>query len=190
MAAPAPALDMETLVPAQPTSNLEERDLIKPIIEKPWKEGDIWCVVNSQWLRNWKNYVQYTYFPPLVDKGKPGPIENMPLVDTDAKETGDIVVIKQGLFDGIDFELIPLEAWHILYAWWASNLICIGLHFRYNGGPAIKRKVVKASGLMNWNNSLSVEVRLLALNCVKSSDQLPVSIGYFSRNTTVEVFKV
>ena len=130
----------------------------------------------------------------IVDKNasapvsKPGPIENMPLVDTDAKETGDIVVTKQGLKDGFDFELIPLEAWHILYAWWASNLICIGLHFRYNGGPAIKRKVVKASSLMN--NSLSVEVRLLALNCVKSSDQLPVSIGYFSKCTTVGVFKV
>ena len=39
----------------------------------------------------------------IVDKNasapvsKPGPIENMPLVDTDAKETGDIVVTKQGL---------------------------------------------------------------------------------------------
>ena len=43
----------------------------------------------------------------------------MPLVDSEAKETGDIVVTKQGLMDGIDFELIPLEAWHILSAWWA-----------------------------------------------------------------------
>ena len=61
--APAPAPEPEpTPVPTQPPSNQEERDLIKPIIAKQMKEGDTWCVVNSQWLRRWKNYVQYEHY--------------------------------------------------------------------------------------------------------------------------------
>lgn len=120
----------KTILFAQPETGPEERDLLVPIIEKQLKEGDKWCVISAQWLRDWKNYVQFEVtilkgkilliFQNAVNGDKPGQINNSPLVDPDAK-SDNLVILKQGLKEKDNFSLIPIEAWHILFNWLATS---------------------------------------------------------------------
>jgi len=70
----------------------------------PKKKGETWYIIDAKW------------FASFLDCGAPGPIDNNPIVspmeDEDSK-----VHLKDNLQEKADYELVPEEAWKLLFGW-------------------------------------------------------------------------
>lgn len=101
-------------------------------------------------------------------KDRPGQIDNSVLL-----EPGSTAVIKQNLSELSDYEIVPEDAWNLLYSW-------------YGGGPPIKRRAIETP-----SGSVQVELHSLQLKVYRSSDTNGEPREVFeSKWTLVKTFKV
>jgi len=97
---------------------------------------------------------------------RPGPIDNKPLLEENRAD-----LLKKGLQERQDFEIVSAKVWSLLHRW-------------YQGGPPVKRRaIVLASG------AVQVELYGLELKVYRSSSlNLPVMVTE-SKTTTMKDFK-
>ncbi|KAH3759413.1 ubiquitin carboxyl-terminal hydrolase 15 [Pelomyxa schiedti] len=163
-------------IPAQPASPEDERKIIKDLIlENRMKEGEDWFLIAAPWYRRWKSYTRYEtyYYSSLSQAPKPGPIDNSGLL-VEGANAQNMPIVKRECTEMMDYELLPRPVWKLLQAW-------------YSGGPEIARKVIRIQGY--WSSSLTVEVKLLCVNLVKSSEITTPLKVYTSKRETVGNFR-
>jgi len=118
--------------------------------------GTEWFVVSHQWLRHFKRYTSMLdasegHVPPRPEEVDQRTIlvepfarresdtvevdETVEFVNALYTQTGVAVpVLRQGIVEGRDYDLITATQWHLLMQW-------------YGGGPAISRRVVQGDQL-------------------------------------------
>lgn len=84
-------------------------------------------------------------------KERPGQIDNYVLLETGP--SGSLTMIKRGLSELSDYEIVPEDAWNLLFQW-------------YGGGPPIKRRAIQTA-----SGGVQVELHGLQLKVYRSSDQ-------------------
>lgn len=118
------------------------------------QENSKWYLVSQSWWTEWKAFVGYEDSPRGAEasEGKsslmapgvsPGPIDNEGLL-----LEGNSSELVPRLVEGLDYTLVPREAWELLHQW-------------YSGGPEICRGVMRAGGMVG--GVLQVEVYPLVL---------------------------
>nr|GME00539.1 ubiquitin carboxyl-terminal hydrolase 9 [Ipomoea batatas] len=148
-----------------PCTPEEERRIIQELTNKAefnLKEGDLVYVISTRWYTAWQRYTGqpvgvYTFDQPLEVPNtaeRPGPIDNSDIIVRGSDSDCDDAQLLRTLQEGLDYELVPKEAWEKLFEW-------------YKGGPALPRKVISVGD----NKQLSVEVFPLCLNIIDSKDK-------------------
>jgi len=100
-------------------------------------------------------------------KDRPGQIDN-----TELLEEGSTSAIKRTIFESSDYEIVPEDAWALLYGW-------------YGGGPPIKRRAISLP-----SGGVQVELHGLQLKVYKSSDTAGVPLEVIeSKCTTIKDVK-
>lgn len=100
-------------------------------------------------------------------KDRPGQIDN-----TELLEEGSTNDLKRTLDERSDYEIIPEDAWKLIYDW-------------YGGGPPIKRRAIELP-----SGAVQVELHGLKLKVYKSSDLAGVPLEVTeSKQSTVREFK-
>eukprot|EP01130_Rhizamoeba_saxonica_P009576 TRINITY_DN3896_c0_g1_i1.p1 TRINITY_DN3896_c0_g1~~TRINITY_DN3896_c0_g1_i1.p1 ORF type:complete len:937 (-),score=208.84 TRINITY_DN3896_c0_g1_i1:51-2777(-) len=107
-------------------------------------EDASYYILDIKWWNRWKSHVCYDWKSSFPQK-KPHSIINDNLLNTDGS-------LKRGKSERYDYIIVSEPVWEKLIEW-------------YGGGPAIVRKCVKSG-----RNHLSVEVRLLNFNLVRSTN--------------------
>ncbi|CAE7728106.1 Usp15, partial [Symbiodinium pilosum] len=144
-------------------------------------EGSSYFLVNRRWYTEWLQWVGHPSVqspqlrpadPPLIADGldlsqgsaggstdglrprthswtkdRPGEIDNRDLL-----EVGSATAMKRSLSEHADYEIVPEDAWDLLYEW-------------YGGGPPIKRRAIREA-----NGGVMVELFGLTLKAYRSSD--------------------
>merc|ERR1712137_1385260 len=126
-----------------------------------FEAGDLWYLISMDWLRRWRQYVKWGKEPSSTTVPAPGPIDNSDLVD----ENGRVV---QNVVEHSHFGIISKDEWNNLFQW-------------YGGGPTIERKVISTG---RYNKA--VEIRLLKLHFIKSSEPEKMVTKEFSKVATVK----
>ena len=101
-----------------------ERAEIKRVDREPMKPGEIFCLIDASWLRQWKAFVRYDPSPLSKQPSlKPGPIDNTGLVDHIKDRTNTlpssptVPSLKPRLYLGHELFAIPQEMWNLLFEW-------------------------------------------------------------------------
>jgi hypothetical protein len=104
-------------------------------------KGEVWLPIDSRWFKAWKEYTLFeAKDPDAAARGlRPGRIDNSDLLDPE-----DPIKLKQGLKEGLDFDLVPYSIWRKLKQW-------------YGGGPAFPRYVIETG--------IPGQVRSFKTNC-------------------------
>jgi hypothetical protein len=113
--------------------------------------GQTWYLLSSTWFRSFKRYCERNTpgCTTVYDAPKPGAIDNTDLFGNDEGED-----LRSSLVEGVDFELMPEEAWNLLVAWYGLSA----------PKSAISRSVIENGCYVKY---LKVEVYLLELNLYK-----------------------
>ena len=146
------------------SKSVEKKDgpdynVIMKLINGELLKGDIWCLVDCDWFRQWRLYSN-------ADKTRntksmhPGPINNSRLINS----TG---LLRDKLVHNIDYKLVPIAAWMRLEKAYGVT------------GPTIRRWVVEYG---NFIKRLRVEIYPLALNCqIEREGDTTEKVIYMSR---------
>ncbi|XP_016849392.2 uncharacterized protein LOC107982896 [Anolis carolinensis] len=93
-----------------------QRIELAPLLKMPLCPGDSWCLIDYKWFKKWQRYVGFESWD-LYYAGKhdyyPGPIDNSKLVEDSETQT-----LKRYSIEGVDYEVIPIEAWNKLVNWY------------------------------------------------------------------------
>ena len=122
----------------------QQRTEIHSLLSRPFQDGQSWYLIHIRWFKQWKRFVGYDNRDRASagDKvAKPGPIDNIPLI-----ERGKL---RRHQVDEIDYKLVPEEAWNKLVSWYGTV-----------EGSEIKRYVVPYGKFVKQNK---VEVYPLEL---------------------------
>lgn len=131
-----------------PDDPLEERRVIKPLIQaadKNSKIGDLWYLVPLKWWKAWKLYSDYEERDDDHNAQPPGEIDNSALLERVG--TSQEERLKHGLLESVDYHLLPAAAWKKLHAW-------------YGGGPVISRKMIGVPVAIGGRLDLKLEVEV------------------------------
>ena len=131
-----------------PDDPLEERRVIKPLIQaadKNSKIGDLWYLVPLKWWKAWKLYSDYEERDDDHNAQPPGEIDNSALLERVG--TSQEERLKHGLLESVDYHLLPAAAWRKLHAW-------------YGGGPVISRKMIGVPVAIGGRLDLKLEVEV------------------------------
>ena len=125
----------------RPTYSSQEADMLGGMLRgrrfdaaAPGKPGDVWCVIDRNWLESWCEYAGLGLpgFEPAPRA--PGAIQRMASQGPAAIDNSALLDASERLlktaFMGEDFELVPLEVWQLFVSW-------------YGGSPACKREIVQ-----------------------------------------------
>ncbi|XP_035221338.1 ubiquitin carboxyl-terminal hydrolase 15-like, partial [Stegodyphus dumicola] len=156
-----------SIVPELETQKNEIANISKKVLQK----GDIWCLIDNKWFKQWKKYVGYDSWETsnIGDRAThPGPIDNSPLLRDDG--SGEI---KDHLIDELDYVLLPEEAWNLLVKWYGLT----------EGQQPIARKVVEYGMFVKH---CKVEVYLLEFKLCSNSDLDHIVTRKFSKSDTIE----
>nr|XP_016846287.1 PREDICTED: uncharacterized protein LOC107982337 [Anolis carolinensis] len=108
-----------------------QRTELAPLLKMPLCPGDSWCLIDYKWFKKWQRYVGFESWD-LYYAGKPdyypGPIDNTKLFADSETQT-----LKRYCIEGVDYEVIPIEAWNKLVNWYGCT----------EGQRPIERKVVE-----------------------------------------------
>lgn len=149
-----------------------EKRLIKELDWERKKTGknQTWYLLSAKWLEDWKTYVDYDDAESDSDeddegaeKVRPGPITNSMLLEPQSD------YLRRECTEGRHYIIVPEEAWRLWWKWYA-------------GGPPLPRKTVTTGW---YNQQYVVEVRLLHLKFVKSSDKNVELPSSFSKTATI-----
>lgn len=149
-----------------------EKRLIKELDWERKKTGknQTWYLLSAKWLEDWKTYVDYDDSESDSDeddegaeKVRPGPITNAMLLEPQSD------YLRRECTEGRHYIIVPEEAWRLWWKWYA-------------GGPPLPRKTVTTGW---YNQQYVVEVRLLHLKFVKSSDKNVELPSSFSKTATI-----
>lgn len=117
-----------------------QKSSIKPLINTPLKINDTWYLIDSKWFKQWQKYVNYeNQNTPVNSSDYPGPVDNSALFKDGSKR------LKEGLMEGVDYDLVPENAWYLLLQWYSLT----------QGQDPIARKVINQG---TYTDSLVVEV--------------------------------
>ncbi|XP_062835837.1 uncharacterized protein LOC134298705 [Anolis carolinensis] len=93
-----------------------QRTELAPLLKMPLCPGDSWCLIDYKWFKKWQRYVGFESWD-LYYAGKPdhypGPIDNAKLFEDSETQT-----LKKYRMNGVDYEVIPIEAWNELVNWY------------------------------------------------------------------------
>nr|XP_016846303.1 PREDICTED: uncharacterized protein LOC107982342 [Anolis carolinensis] len=93
-----------------------QRIELAPLLKMPLCPGDSWCLIDYKWFKKWQRYVGFESWD-LYYAGKhdyyPGPIDNSKLV-----ADSETQALKRYSIEGVDYEVIPIEAWNKLVNWY------------------------------------------------------------------------
>lgn len=131
-----------------PDDPLEERRIVKPLIQaadKNSKIGDLWYLVPLKWWKAWKLYSDYEERDDDHNAQPPGEIDNAQLLERVGSSQEER--LKHGLLESVDYHLLPAAAYHKLHAW-------------YGGGPAIIRKMIGVPVAIGGRLDLKLEVEV------------------------------
>ncbi|KAJ9597759.1 hypothetical protein L9F63_011367 [Diploptera punctata] len=105
-----------------------QRKLIELFIGKQMRKGETWYLIDTNWFKAFRRYVGIYDIWETVDKQDdyPGPIDNSSLFNEDGS-------IRELLTDGLDYVLVPKDAWELLVKWYGT----------INTNTAIPRQVVE-----------------------------------------------
>nr|CAD7444246.1 unnamed protein product [Timema bartmani] len=142
---------------------------IRRFLEMKMAKGQIWCLIDSKWFRNFKHYVGLdTTWTPQGGKEHPGPIDNKNLF-----ENGDLNgELKDHMVDELDYVLLPEAAWQLLEQWYGLSP---------NQKP-IKKEVVESGVFVKH---CKVEVYLLKFKLCKDFDIKTQYTHKFSKALTI-----
>ena len=108
------------------------KEIIEKALKKSLVQDDTWYLIDSQWFRQLKKYLGLDHS--LGTEGSanthPGPIDNGPLFQENSETPG---LIKDGLIDELEYDLVPDEAWKALVEEFGLT----------DGQPPISRKVIR-----------------------------------------------
>ncbi|XP_062836822.1 uncharacterized protein LOC134298993 [Anolis carolinensis] len=108
-----------------------QRIELAPLLKMPLCPGDSWYLIDYKWFKKWQRYVGFEswdlYYARKPDY-YPGPIDNSKLFEDSETQT-----LKKYRMNGVDYEVIPIEAWNKLVNWYG----CI------EGQRPIERTVVE-----------------------------------------------
>jgi len=175
---------------AETISPLEEYERVEPLVREPLRAGSAYFLINRRWYTEWLQWVGHPcvqspktrpvtgpLLPEDLDnnadtespvisaskrtrtrswtKDRPGQIDNSELL-----EEGSVAAIKRNLDERSDYEIVPEDAWNLLYSW-------------YGGGPNIKRRAIQLP-----SGAVQVELYGLQLLVHKSSnvDAAPLEV--------------
>jgi len=155
---------------AEEVPNIDDQcQEITQYLQKALQKGETWYLIDSRWFKQWQKYVGNTY---PYEKGKetsfPGPIDNTSLF-ADITKSDDL---KNHLMEGVDYELLPVEAWESLLNWYGM----------VDGSVPVPR-IVQEHG--QYVKSLKVEVYLTKLKLCRNSDMKDCVAKKFSKNATL-----
>ncbi|XP_054720476.1 ubiquitin carboxyl-terminal hydrolase 4-like [Uloborus diversus] len=148
-----------------------QKNEITNISQKNLKKGDVWCLIDNKWFKQWKKYVGYDSWETsnIGDRAThPGPIDNSPLLKDDGSNE-----IKDHLIDELDYVLLPEEAWDLLVEWYGMT----------EGQQSIPRKVVEYGMFVKH---CKVEVYLVEFKLCLNSDLEHVVTKKFSKSDTID----
>jgi len=123
--------------------------------------GDAWYLINHSWFTEWCRYMETK-----KTNVKLGPISNEHLL------LSDQTTLRPNIVENVDFSLIPAKVWNYL-------------EHVYNGGPSIKRFVVKE---LFRRNEVDLQIPLSLLLC-KSSNIKETKTIYVLKNDTIQSIK-
>ncbi|KAE8725341.1 Ubiquitin carboxyl-terminal hydrolase 9 [Hibiscus syriacus] len=183
---------MEDGVSCLPCTPEEQKRIVTELkydSERNLKEGNLYFVISSRWVRRWERYVGIDADGNLNQSSDsrhlntassnmaemPGPIDNSDIVqngsDGDCKE--DEIQLRGMLMEAQDYVLVPQKVWEKLHEW-------------YKGGPSLPRKMI-LQGV--YHRNFDVEVYPLCLNLIDSRDESQ-SVIWLSRKASVtELFQ-
>ncbi|XP_062827878.1 choline transporter-like protein 1 isoform X3 [Anolis carolinensis] len=115
-----------------------QRIELTSLLKMPLCPGDSWCLIDYKWFKKWQRYVGFESWD-LYYAGKhdyyPGPIDNSKLVADSETQT-----LKRYSIEGVDYEVIPIEAWNKLVNWYGCierqrpierTVVEYGKYFKY-----------------------------------------------------------
>nr|XP_006816239.1 PREDICTED: uncharacterized protein LOC102802544 [Saccoglossus kowalevskii] len=158
--------DMKTLNTLPDLEN--QRTVIAELLKIKFRKGDVWYLVDATWLKQWKSYVGYECWNKYQMGHQslyPGPIDNSDLF----KKTVD----GTHLFDGLDYALLPIQAWEKLVEWYGV----------VKDQRPIVRNVIEQG---YYAKHLEVEVNLLKLKLCETIDADEYVVKNYSKADTVE----
>ncbi|XP_068720343.1 ubiquitin carboxyl-terminal hydrolase 15-like isoform X3 [Montipora capricornis] len=138
-------------------------------IKKPLRKGDTWYLVDCRWFKQWKKFVGFDTWDQFGvgdQLNHPGPIDNSSLVADDGS------TLKEHLIDGLDYNLLPEDAWFKLASWYGVT----------SDQQSFQRKVVE-HGM--YVKSCKVEVYLMGFKLSRHSDSQTLVTRQFSKGDTV-----
>jgi hypothetical protein len=170
-----PEANWEAMVPEPEEGGPEaEKRLIKELDweRKKTAKNQTWYLIAAKWLQAWKEYVNYDddssddegdEEDAAAERVRPGPISNSGLLEPQSD------YLRRECMEGRHYIIVPDEAWKLWWKWYA-------------GGPPLPRKTVTTGW---YNQQYVVEVRLLHLKFVKSSDKNTEVPASFSKTASV-----
>ncbi|CAL1543085.1 unnamed protein product [Lymnaea stagnalis] len=179
----------------------EQVKIIKRCVNKKLKKGDIWYLINTNWFTQWKAFVGYDNLLDLkssyieiesiesetsksivsertclsqvpvsgFEKSMeiyPGPIDNSSLYKTEEK------VLREGLVQNVDYEVLPVEAYTLLASWYGTMKL----------QQPIMRKVIEGAD----PKKLQVEIHLLELKLCHNFDTSNIVTMAFSKSDSID----
>ncbi|KAF2071391.1 hypothetical protein CYY_007285 [Polysphondylium violaceum] len=123
--------------------------------------GDAWYLVNYKWFTEWCRYMETRN-----TNIKLGPISNDHLL------LSDLSTLRPNIVENVDFSLVPAKVWNYLAQ-------------VYNGGPSIKRFVVRE---LFRKNEVDLQIPLSLLLC-RSSNVKETKTIYVLKNDTIQSIK-
>ena len=139
--------------------------------EKPFAKGDIWYLVDNQWIDQLKRYSGVIdvgeYGEVGEESANPGPINNNSLFKVDGIEIRDCMISE------LHFALVPEEVWTVL-------LNNFGL---VDGQEPIRRKVLEYG---MFEKHCKVEVYFIEINLAEYSNLEVTKKKKFSKSDTLE----
>ena len=93
-----------------------QRRIMKALGQQfPLREGDVWYLIDSNWYRCWKQYVQYDHASYTI-VGRPEEIDNSRIIDEATGHIPNHLIVHR------DFEIIAGVVWNQLKSWCVSLL--------------------------------------------------------------------
>lgn len=143
---PPPDDDLMDIDGNSPDAN--NLDNVPRIVDRAMSKGEAWYLVDKQWYDQFLRY--------LANRDvhqNPGPINNCNLFDPLMDGALTELKLREGLYDELNYKLVPEEAWDILST-------CFGT---IDERQAIKRFVI-AEGINNTNCTVEVYLTQVAIS--------------------------
>lgn len=108
---PSPAA--EHVLPSDPHRSPAEREaFIDTARKRPLREGDTWYVISQSWFKRWRRALSGMDSKEggvLLEKDV-GPVDNATIIT----DQGSLMLTVE---EGIDYQLVPEDAWALLVRW-------------------------------------------------------------------------